>query len=272
LKKQTELSLAKSLETTPSFLPYLPELLVDLWDLGCSLEQIVEMVGQLNLPSHKTRVLDLGCGKGAISISLAKEFAFNTTGIDSCKAFLEIAIQKAEEFQVSHLCNFEVGDIREFTQEEHNFDLVIYASMGNVLGNYQEIIGKLRKMVRPAGYIVIDDGFLKGVPKIDREGYEHYFQHDEVIRQLISCGDKIIQEVIVPDETVRSINYGYLDSIRLRAKELVKKKPELKVAVLEYIKNQEIECKILDKHVAGVVWLLQRTVSIIGSATEDPLN
>ncbi len=257
MKKQTELSLAKSLETTPDFLPYLPELLIDLWELGSSVEQIVEMVGQLNRYSDKTNILDLGCGKGAVSITLAQKFGFQVTGIDASKPFLKIAIQKAKEFQVTHLCNFEFGDIREYTEKERDFDLVIYASMGNVLGNYKEIIGKLRKMVHPGGYVLIDDGFLKDIPKLDRDGYEHYFQHVEVIRQLTSFGDTIIQEMMVPDETVRSINYGYLDAIKQRSKELLVKKPELREAISDYIKNQEIECEILCKHVTGAVWILQ---------------
>jgi 2-polyprenyl-3-methyl-5-hydroxy-6-metoxy-1,4-benzoquinol methylase len=258
LEKKTEQSLAKSLEITTDFLSYLPELLIDLWELGCSLNQIVEMVEGLRLPLNKTKILDLGCGKGAVSITLAQKFGFRATGIDASKSFLEVAIQKAREFKVSDLCHFEFGDIREFTKTERDFDLVIYASLGNVLGDYKEIAENLRKMVHPGGYILIDDGFLKDVSKIDRQGYEHYFQHDIVIQQLTSLGDKIIQEVIVPNETVRSINYAYLDAIKKRSKEFLQKKSELKEAVSEYIKNQEIECEIIDKHVTGAVWLIQK--------------
>ena len=258
MNKQTELSPAKSLETTSKFLPYLPELLIDLWELGCSLDQIVEMVERLKLPPDKTKILDLGCGKGAVSITLAQKFEFRATGVDASKSFLEVAIQKAKEFKVSDLCHFEFGDIREFTKTERDFDLVIYASLGNVLGDYKEIVENLRKMVHSGGYILIDDGFLRDVSKIDREGYEHYFQHDIVIEQLASFGDKIIQEVIVPDETIRSINHAYLDAIKKRSKEFLQKKPELKEAVSEYIKNQETECEIIDKHVTGAVWLIQK--------------
>lgn len=258
MKKQTEISLAKSLETTPDFLPYLPKLLIDLWELGSSIDQIVEMVKKLNLPADETKVLDLGCGKGAVSIKIAKKFRFSTTGIDASKSFLEDAIQKARKLQVSHLCHFEFGDIREYTQTERDFDLVIYASLGNVLGNYKQITGKLRKMVDVGGYLLIDDGFLNDNARLEREGYEHYFQHDKVIQQLTSFGDTIIQEVIVPDETIRSINYGYLEAIKRRSEELIKKKPELKKAISEYIKNQEVECEIISKHITGAVWLLQK--------------
>ena len=258
MKKKIELSQAKSLETTPDFLPYLPELLRDLWELGSSLNQIVEMVGQLNLPSHKTKVLDLGCGKGAVSINLAQKFGFKVTGIDASKPFLEEAIQKAQELQVSHLCNFEFGDITKYTRKKRDFDLVIYAALGNVLGDFKEIVKNLRKMVLSEGYMLIDDGFLKDNTKLRREGYEHYLQHDQVIQQLASFSDKIIQEMIIPDETIRPINYGYLNAIKRRSEKLIKKRPELRKAISEYIKNQEVECEIISKHITGAVWLIQR--------------
>lgn len=259
MNKQTEQSSAKSLETTPDFLPYLPDLLTDLWDLGCSLVQIVEMVSQLNL-SSKTKVLDLGCGKGAVSVTLANKFGFKVTGIDANKSFLEVAIQKAKEFKVSDLCHFEFGDIRKFTKVGKDFDLVIYASLGNILGDYQEIVKNLRKLIPTGGYMLIDDGFLKDVSKIDRVGYEHYFQHDKVVEQLTSFGDKIIQELIVPDETIHSINYEYLDLIKRRSKELLEERPELKRTITDYIKNQEIECELIDKYVTGAVWLIQKNI------------
>jgi ubiquinone/menaquinone biosynthesis C-methylase UbiE len=258
MKKKIEVSLARSLETTPDFLPHLPELLVDLWELGSSLNQIVEMVGQLNLPSHKTKVLDLGCGKGAVSITLAQKFGFKVTGIDASKPFLEDAIQKAQELHVSHLCHFKFGDITEYTRKKRDFDLVIYAALGNVLGDYKEIVKNLRKMVHSGGYILIDDGFLEDNTKIQREGYEHYFPHDRVIQQLTSFGDKIIREMIIPDETIRPINYGYLDAIKRRSEKLIKRRPELRTAISEYIKNQEVECEIISKHITGAVWLIQR--------------
>lgn len=259
MKRKIELSQAKSLETTPDFLPSLPELLIDLWAMGCSLDQIVEMVKRLNLPPGRTKVLDIGCGKGAVSITLAHKFGFQATGIDASKPFLEIAKQKAKELKVSRLCHFEFGDIREYTKKEHDFDLVIYASLGNVLGDYKEIVKKLRKMVHSGGYILIDDGFLKDVSKIDRAGYEHYFQHDKVIKQLTSHGDKIIQEMIVPTETIHSINYSYLDAIKRRAGELLIKRPELHKEISEYIRNQEIECEIIDNHITGALWLIQKS-------------
>ena len=68
MDKKTEISVSNSLETVPDFLPYLPELLVDLWALGSSPQSIIGLLSPLPLSSTETRVLDLGCGKGAVII------------------------------------------------------------------------------------------------------------------------------------------------------------------------------------------------------------
>ncbi len=258
MDKNTEKSISKSLEARPELLPYLPELLVDLWALGSSPDLIVEILRPLNLPSSSTRALDLGCGKGVVSVTLARELGFQIVGIDACKAFLEEAERKAAEFNVSELCQFEFGDVREFIKDAENFDIVVYASMGNVLGSFDECAGKLRWAIRPGGYIVIDDGFLKNPAIIKRGGYEHYVPHDETLRQLTSQGDTLLQEVLLADEETRSINEHYIKAMKRRAQTLIQRRPHLHETIPRYIREQEIECELIENHITGAIWLLKR--------------
>jgi ubiquinone/menaquinone biosynthesis C-methylase UbiE len=253
-----EKSVADSLETNPHFLPYLLDLLTDLWELGCSLEQIVKAIRQLNLSSDQTEVLDLGSGKGAVSITLAKQLGFKVIGVDACKPFIEVAIQKAIEHNVQDLCKFIYGDIRLFVREKREFDLVVYASLGGVLGNFSEIIKRIRNCVKPGGFILIDDGYLKGEEKVDRVGYEHYVTHSETIKQLTSSSDKIVVEISTEGIT-RDINIGYLEAIKRRAATATQKFPHLKKSIEEYIKNQEIECEVIEKYILGALWVIQRS-------------
>jgi cyclopropane fatty-acyl-phospholipid synthase-like methyltransferase len=257
MDKNTELSISKSLETEPSLLPYIPELLEDLWALGSSPEPIVEILKPLNLQHPDNKVLDLGCGKGAVSITLAHKFGFNIVGIDACDAFLKEARKKAIEFNVSELCYFELDDIRKFINKAKNFDVVIYASLGNILGSFDECIGYLRQTVHPGGFILVDDGFLNGPSKIKRQGYEHYVSHEDTIKQLTSFDDILLNEIITEEES-KSINEKYLKVIKKRANNLTDRIPGLKEPINCYIKNQEIECDILDKNITGAIWLLQR--------------
>jgi ubiquinone/menaquinone biosynthesis C-methylase UbiE len=253
-----EQSLADSLETRKETLPYLPELLVDLWALGSSPKLVVDMLEPLKLSESFTKVLDLGCGKGAVAITLAKELGFTALGIDANATFLKEAERKAEDYQVTDHCQFQFGDIRTAVKKLKGFDIVIYASLGGILGDFKEIVGKLRETVKPKGYILVDDGFLKGDHRVGRPGYEHYAPYDQTVAQLTIHGDRLIQEQILSDEYSNNINYGYLDAIKKRGRELINRRPNLNRLITEYIKNQEIECEFLDRHITGAIWLLQK--------------
>ncbi|MFC1543543.1 SAM-dependent methyltransferase [Candidatus Neomarinimicrobiota bacterium] len=87
-----EKSVAENLEIDERLLPYLPELWADLWALGSFPDLIVEMLKPLGLPGAETSVLDLGCGKGAVSVTLAKELGFNVVGVDGFRPFLDEAM------------------------------------------------------------------------------------------------------------------------------------------------------------------------------------
>jgi ubiquinone/menaquinone biosynthesis C-methylase UbiE len=257
-KKGLDQVLADSMEARKEVLPYLPELLVDLWALGSSPDLVVEMFKPLNLPKTFTRVLDLGCGKGAVAITLAKELGFTALGIDANKIFLKDAEDKAKEYQVKNRCHFQFGDICEVVKNLKDFNVVIYASLGGILGSFDSIVDKLRATVKPGGFILVDDGFLKKGNTLQRAGYEHYAPYDQTIAQLTLHGDRLIQERILSDEYSNSINYGYLDVIKKRGQELVGHQPHLEKLITEYIDNQRIECEFLDRYVTGAIWLLQK--------------
>lgn len=179
---------ATSLDATPELLPFISELLADIWVLGSQPEAILNLLRPLRLPTHSSQVLDLGCGKGAVALHLAKEFGFQVLGIDLFEPFIKDAKARAEQLSVTHLCRFMVTDIRDTLEKARGFDVVIYASDGGVLGDFERCVGKLRRSVHPGGYILIDDGFLAGSSKIERPGYEHYAPHAETLRKLTAYG------------------------------------------------------------------------------------
>jgi ubiquinone/menaquinone biosynthesis C-methylase UbiE len=253
--------IAQSLETKPELLPYIPELVADIWALGSSPDRIYNLLQPLSFSGKHPKLLDLGCGKGAISITLAKKLNFRVIGVDAFKPFLQEAEREAVRNQVSHRCQFIHDDMRNYIQEAKEFDVVIYASIGNVLGNFQELTTKLRRMVHKSGYIVIEDGFLKGSDRIDREGYSFYVSNKSTIDQLTSHGDVLVQEIIIDEKETRELNQKYFDLISERGKSLIKRYPELTDAIEWYLKNQKEECEILDRYITGAIWLLRKADS-----------
>ena len=257
MTERLELDVAAALEVTPEQLPFIPELLADLWVLGACLDIIVEVLRPLGLP-RSARVLDAGSGKGAVAITLAQQFGFQVLGIDGFQPFVDEARKEAEVRSVSGLCRFEFGDLRDALSQDHDFDAVIYAALGGILGTVDQCVGLLRKSVRPAGYVVIDDGFLAGTEPIRQPGYENYVPHDETLRLLTAHGDEVLREVITPVDDVREVNRRQTELIRKRAEGLARRIPDAAASLAQYVERQERECAMLETEVVGAVWLLRR--------------
>jgi len=259
MNEQQRGEVAQALEVSPELLPFIPELVADLWVLGSSLDTIVELIRSLNLPPGGARILDLGCGKGAISINLAKEFGFRSLGVDLFEPFITEARKRAQELNVSNLCEFVHDDMRNVLKEEGGFDIAVYAAVGGVLGCWDECIAHIRRCVRPGGYIIIDDGFLSTDEKVERPGYEHYVRHEETLQQLTAYGDSLLHETIIPVEEIKAIDQEFIESIGKRATKLAELHSDFADALTGYLKNQELESQIIETMLTGAVWLLQRT-------------
>ena len=257
MANKTNKSVAESLETDEVLLPHMPYLLQDMWILGSSVQPIFEMIGELDLPAGDTTVLDLGCGKGAVSVLIASKFGYNVTGIDWMLPFLKNAREKAEEYHVTHLCEFSPQDIIEYVKTQHTFDLVILASLGGVFGSLRDTISRLRSQIKPGGYMIFDDGYLKHERYSNRKGYKHYRDHETTVKELTSFSDRLVKEVSTMEVSV-DINAEYLTVIRKRGEELAKQHPELGNDIYAYIQLQEEECEYLNTQIEGALWLLQK--------------
>jgi SAM-dependent methyltransferase len=264
MSNQTEQSIADSLEVEKKLLPYISFLLQDLWALGSSVDFIIDVVGSLNLPPTQTKLLDLGCGKGAVSIQIASKLGLQVVGVDRMTPFLEDARKKAMEYHVSHLCEFINQDIMEFVSVEHGFDLVVLASLGGIFGSFKNTIATLRTQVRSGGYILIDDGYLRKGGSLKRKGYEHYKKHEDTIKALTAFGDLLLQEINTTDVSLK-INDEYMVSIEKRGKKLVFQHPELEDNINAYIQLQAEECDVIKNQIEGSLWLLQKVMKHDGS-------
>ena len=250
-------SVANSLEVEKWLLPYMSWLLQDLWALGSSVDQILDLLSTLPLSSDTTKVLDLGCGKGAVSVQIASKFGFDVVGIDAMPEFLKDAHKKSSEYQVSDLCTFIEQDILTYVIDKHNFDIVILASLGGIFGSNKNTIKKLRTQVRPGGYIVIDDGYLKKREFLNRKGYSHYRNYEKTVEDLTIFNDRLLTEISTTEVSIK-INDEYLKVIENRSIELIDQNPELEKDINNYLHLQREECDILNNELEGMTWVLKK--------------
>lgn len=250
-------SIAWAMETNVRLLPVLPDLLSDLWELGTSSDQIVSALRSLDM-KPKSLVLDLGCGKGAVAVALARHLGLRVEGVDGFPPFLRSARMLAERHRVGTLCSFRRGDIRELLGQEGNYDAVLLLSVGPVSGNHELTIAGLRTLVRQGGYIVIEDGFLaEGVEAPPRT--DGYASHSETLRHLTAFGDQLVWQEVSSAEETRAVNETNTDVIRRRADLVKARYPDMSALIDEYVARQELETKILGTDLVCATWVLRRT-------------
>lgn len=247
-----EEKLAKSLTAeTVELIPPLPYLLQDLWELGSSPRDILGLITEHIQAPEGTRVLDLACGKGAVSVNLAKELGCLVKGIDLLPEFIDFALNKAQEFGVGELCQFVVGDITKSVQTEKGYDLVILGAVGDVLGNPEETITLLKNTVKKDGYIIIYDAY--GNDETNRK----YPTREQWLAIFNRTGVRLIDEKIIDEDELASLNDEQQALIVKRANELKEKLPEKAHLFDSYIHSQQAECDELENEISGVTLLLQ---------------
>ncbi|PKM49184.1 MAG: methyltransferase type 12 [Firmicutes bacterium HGW-Firmicutes-7] len=246
-----EEKLAKSL--TAEFLeliPYLPYLLQDLWELGSSPKDIIDMILKHIQVSENTKILDLACGKGAVSVQIAKALGCKIKGIDIIPEFIDFANKKAQEYGVEKLCEFKVGDINKAVMVEKDYDIVILGAVGDVLGTPEETIQILKGIVKNGGYIVVDDAYGNDNSNGSYPTREKWFLFFQ------KAGVKLLDERFNEDDELESLNDKQQSLIVMRANELKEQHPDKAYLFDSYIKSQQAECEELENEISGVTMLL----------------
>jgi len=252
-KLSVEEKLAKSLTAEDTrLIEFLPYLLQDLWDLGSSPEDIEKLLSEYTDVTKESKILDLACGKGAVSINLAEKFSCKVTGIDIIEDFVEYAKQKAKEHNVDKFCKFITGDANVLVKSQNKFDVVVFGAVGDVLGNPEETIIKLSNTIKPGGYIVIDDAY--GIPGNELD----YPTKKDWTNLIDKLGMKLVAEKIAAPEEIAKINNCQQPLIAKRAEELKLKHPEKKELFDKYVKSQLQECEEIENDLICVTMLLKK--------------
>jgi len=249
-------SIVKSLDGLEfGLFPYLSYLLQDLWEIGASPDIIIDLVKKQGLLNKKSRILDLGCGKGAVLIKLVKEFGCQGLGIDALPEFIDEAKNYAKKNKVLEKCTFEIGDIRRMVDQLQGYDLVILGSIGPVFGDIKSTLQKVQSSIKNDGFIILDDGYLSGSSQLKSS---IYFNETETVNQIESAKMKIADQMVLSSDYIKKSNEKIYNYIRGRAVELMKKYPEDQSIFEAYLKSQEDENTLLEEHITCVTWLLEK--------------
>ncbi len=124
------------------------------------------------------RILDVACGTGDSTISIARAAAEGTkvTGVDISEGMMALVTEKAEKAGVLDRIDLQVADGEALPYEEGTFDRVTCAFGIRNFEHKEKGLEEFRRVLRPGGRAVILE---LSVPqnKVLRWAYDLYFLH-----------------------------------------------------------------------------------------------
>ncbi len=199
-------------------------------------------------------VLDLGCGKGAVSVKLAAALKCRCYGIDAIPEFIEAAKEKAAEYGVDALCQFEVGDVRVRVDELDKFDVIILGATGPIYGDYRTALDAISKHLTDRGIVIVEEAYID-----DTSDFRHplILSRSELLKQFAEAGMEL------SDETTGSYSEWAdsakeMEKMEKRCSELKAKYPEKHSLFDNYLQNQAYEYDVLENRMGGSVMVLKK--------------
>jgi 2-polyprenyl-3-methyl-5-hydroxy-6-metoxy-1,4-benzoquinol methylase len=101
-----------------------------------------------------SRVLEIGCGAGFLSVALAQR-GLRVQAIDSTEAMVELARRQAQESGTTELLSVDVGDVYALAFEDSRFDLVLALGVIPWLARPELAIQEMARVSRPGGSVLL---------------------------------------------------------------------------------------------------------------------
>jgi len=118
-------------------------------------------------------VLEIGCGVGILANYLNRKYGLSVTGIDVDSEQIKLAKENQEK---KENLQFMVGDATKLNfSEEESYDLAISTYVMHHIGNWEEALMEIKRVVRAKGlYIFYDMAYSKFLVKIFRSIVKNY--------------------------------------------------------------------------------------------------
>ncbi len=159
------------------------QILHDYWDSRAAVRQVAAQSGQVNLVVRlawqdvlrrhldagrkKLKILDIGTGTGYLPL-VAADLGHRFTGIDWSLNMIEVAMQRAEESEVS--AEFITATIDSTSLPDARFDCVTGLNIFSLLQQPREVSLELQRILKPGGKLLLieDDRSADGYLSFER--------------------------------------------------------------------------------------------------------
>jgi ubiquinone/menaquinone biosynthesis C-methylase UbiE len=171
-----------------------------------------------------TYVLDVGCGVGATSCYLAKNYGCKVVGVDISEMMIKRANERRKREHVENRVEFRVADVQNLPFENDIFDVVISESVITFVKDKQKAINECVRMTKLGGYVGLnEETWMKTPPQ---EIVEYYYRTWDIKAETLTSDDwkellrkSGLKDIIMRIYKFKSSLSEYVDELRFYIKD-----------------------------------------------------
>ncbi len=140
-------------------------------------------------------VLDVGCGIGGPTRTIATELGAPTVGIDLTPSFVDAATELTAQVGLDHRVSFEVGNALDLDLPDEKVDLITLFHVGMNIADKAALFAELARVLEPGGVVLVYDimriapGQLDlPLPWTSSDEHQHLAGIDDYISALEAAG------------------------------------------------------------------------------------
>lgn len=242
-----ERKIAASLDLPAALAPHAARLLEGVDALGSQPLRTAKLLQGCGVDSS-FHLLDLACGKGAVSVATAARTGCRVTGVDASGAFLERARELAANAGVAaRWVEHDVGTVRT----RQKFDCVIMLNLFPAA----RAVAACRPFVRRGGLILVDDVALV---RRGRARSRVWPSADELAGQLATTGLELVRIEQCCRPSVERHAARIERRVRRNGQRLVTERPVLRKALAEFLKRLGASSRLLAGPIRPTLFVLRR--------------
>lgn len=123
-----------------------------------------------------SRVLDVGCGDGALSGQVFKRFGCEINGIDIEQKAIELAKEKFSEHGYNG--SFSIVDGYDYPFEDSYFDVVFCADVIEHVADPIQMLCEMRRVLRPGGVLIVSTPIKVTEKPMSKEHVQEWFESE----------------------------------------------------------------------------------------------
>lgn len=250
MSKPLDKEIARSVAASARLTPHLGRLFRGISSLGSQPAVLVGLLRGAGL-GPGGRVIDLGCGKGAVALMIAKRLNVSVLGLDACGAFIADAQAAADQQRLSGRARFIVADVRK-----RRVGRPADAALMIGLDGAELAAPRLRKFVRPGGLYAFDDlirshhnhhGDWRGVPT-----------REEIEALLAKSGDQIVGFHQPAPSTLARQHASLIRRLVANARAIGRAEPRFRPVLSDFVDHHRSAQRLIGGALRPALWVLRR--------------